>query len=924
MQGCSVELSDSTLEENRALYAGGFGLDNCQSLLARNAIHANSASDYSGGGGAIFGGQATLDRNLLTENEAEARSSGGLLLWQGEVTLTNNVVSDNRSVSRGAGVRLIDTKADLRHNTFARNESGDGTAMHISGSSSSVGMTNTILVDHGVGISVTAASELSIDGVLWHNSPVTVSQEAGAQVTVQNQHVGNPAFQADGYHLTEYSAAVDKGSDAGVPVDIDGEPRPQGAGYDLGADEDGVVADVALTVSDEPDPVVVGEVLTYTIGVANNGPSGATGVIMTETLPVGVTFVSASAGCDRDGGIVTCDPGPLAAGEAATYTIHVIPGSVGQLINLAQVSASELDSDPSNNSQGEYTAVSAAPVLGPVPSGVRPSSGVNTVLTPITIDGANFQEGATVSLNGGPLQPVTFVNSHMLLALVSSGWAPGTYDLTVTNLDARSGELPRAFSVLTTDPPGLASVKPAQGPNDIPVTLEIQGSNLSPDVEATLSLGDEVVPMVGHVFLDTTRLLASVPISATGGLYTMTLTNPDDQSGMLADAYRALEPAANNDLFAEETDLWLDPPTVRERFPVTIGLTLRRQGGQADLQDVDVRFFLEGGTPAFTATAPLLPPRSYVTVTVDWTPPPTQGEYTLYAQIDPLDVFPENDEGNNLISRRVSVLPPVPDTVPPTVDSLTINDGALYSQEQYVILDVEASDNTGGTGVSHLLFVEYFFLQSIKDWTPVSISDWLPYDEWYRRGWALSIQPGAHYFQVWAADGAGNISVVPASQMVNWRPYPASVPDGAVHVYRHPLEAGQRLGVHVYSGKAATVGGTGAVGIRIYDPLGGLLVRAWVGMFSSNSAWWDWTAVFDGIYQIEVWGLDVPTNHYGLRVVPMAGTEAQAPPAGITEDGEVAPVIPPSYTPGRHIGLPSPVSASTFVYLPVVLREFTP
>lgn len=227
MQGCSVELSDSTLDENRAFYAGGFGLDNCRSLLTRNTVHANSASDYSGGGGAIFGGQATLDRNLLTENQAEARSSGGLLLWQSEITMTNNVVSDNRAVSSGAGVRLIDTNADLRHNTFARNESGDGTGIHISGSSSRVAMTNTILVDHGVGISVTGASELSMDGVLWHNSPVTVSQESGAQVTIQNQHWGDPVFQADGYHLSAYSAAVDMGSDAGVAVDIEGDQGPR-------------------------------------------------------------------------------------------------------------------------------------------------------------------------------------------------------------------------------------------------------------------------------------------------------------------------------------------------------------------------------------------------------------------------------------------------------------------------------------------------------------------------------------------------------------------------------------------------------------------------------------------------------------------------------------------------------------------------
>ncbi|MBA2592590.1 MAG: DUF11 domain-containing protein, partial [Gammaproteobacteria bacterium] len=34
--------------------------------------------------------------------------------------------------------------------------------------------------------------------------------------------------------------------------------------------------------------------MTYTVPVTNNGPSNATGVTMTDTLPAGVSFVSAT------------------------------------------------------------------------------------------------------------------------------------------------------------------------------------------------------------------------------------------------------------------------------------------------------------------------------------------------------------------------------------------------------------------------------------------------------------------------------------------------------------------------------------------------------------------------------------------------------------------------------------------------------
>jgi hypothetical protein len=98
-------------------------------------------------------------------------------------------------------------------------------------------MTNTILVSHSVGISVTGGNTVTVNGVLWYNTPLTVSQSITAVVTVGNQYQGDPAFAADGYHLTAGSPAIDQGVDAGVYADVDLDLRPIGAGFDLGADE---------------------------------------------------------------------------------------------------------------------------------------------------------------------------------------------------------------------------------------------------------------------------------------------------------------------------------------------------------------------------------------------------------------------------------------------------------------------------------------------------------------------------------------------------------------------------------------------------------------------------------------------------------------------------------------------------------------
>jgi hypothetical protein len=56
-------------------------------------------------------------------------------------------------------------------------------------------------------------------------------------ITLHTYSVGAPQFARDGYHIAQDSPAVDAALDVGVPIDLDGDPRPWGAAPDLGADE---------------------------------------------------------------------------------------------------------------------------------------------------------------------------------------------------------------------------------------------------------------------------------------------------------------------------------------------------------------------------------------------------------------------------------------------------------------------------------------------------------------------------------------------------------------------------------------------------------------------------------------------------------------------------------------------------------------
>src|SRR5262249_51376866 len=64
-------------------------------------------------------------------------------------------------------------------------------------------------------------------------------------------------------------------------------------------------ADLAITKTG-PSSVTTGQTFTYTLGVHNNGPNAASGVTVTDHLPSGLTFVSASSGCSNSSGTVTC------------------------------------------------------------------------------------------------------------------------------------------------------------------------------------------------------------------------------------------------------------------------------------------------------------------------------------------------------------------------------------------------------------------------------------------------------------------------------------------------------------------------------------------------------------------------------------------------------------------------------------------
>ena len=105
------------------------------------------------------------------------------------------------------------------------------------------------------------------------------------------------------------------------------------------------VPDFSVTQTDSPDPVSVGEMLTYTINVTNRGHASANNVKLTDLLPKGVRLRSARADRGRCARRtlrrIECDLLGLADGGTATVTIVVRPTRPGALVNTATVDVSQ-------------------------------------------------------------------------------------------------------------------------------------------------------------------------------------------------------------------------------------------------------------------------------------------------------------------------------------------------------------------------------------------------------------------------------------------------------------------------------------------------------------------------------------------------------------------------------------------------------
>jgi uncharacterized repeat protein (TIGR01451 family) len=140
-----------------------------------------------------------------------------------------------------------------------------------------------------------------------------------------------------------------------IAVSASDQPDPDTSNNNAGAAVNaGASADIAVSKGVDNAVPNVGDSVTYTINATNNGPNDATGIEITDSLPAGVTFVSAtpSQGTYNPGsGVWTV--GALLNGASASLALTVSVEQAGAIMNTATVTAEDqFDPVSQNNESG--------------------------------------------------------------------------------------------------------------------------------------------------------------------------------------------------------------------------------------------------------------------------------------------------------------------------------------------------------------------------------------------------------------------------------------------------------------------------------------------------------------------------------------------------------------------------------------------
>jgi uncharacterized repeat protein (TIGR01451 family) len=298
------------------------------------------------------------------------------------------------------------------------------------GPSEATAVAVTDILPQDIGSTVTATSTFSgvtpvIAGGLVTTDISTLASGATGTITITVQPLPTAVPQiSDSASITSETYDLDPSNNTPPPVTtvVDG------------------VTDLQVGITGGSSPVPAGQDVTYTITATNEGPSGATGVVVSDTLPSDissdVTATTSVAGVTPtiSDGRVEATFGDLASGATVTMTISVVPTQAAvtdsPLIDNAYISDDQVDPDSG-------TATVSTPI----------DPAVDLDITQFTAGASSIEFGddltyTAVVTNNGP-SPATDVMLTAPLStnatFVAGSFAPGTSSSSPVGVVSQSG-----------------------------------------------------------------------------------------------------------------------------------------------------------------------------------------------------------------------------------------------------------------------------------------------------------------------------------------------------------------------------------------------------------------------------------------------------------------------------------------------------
>jgi len=510
-------------------------------------------------------------------NPAQLRfRTSALTLAQNSASITYQATVNN---SLAVGTNIINS-ASLQWTSLNGNVAGERTGVDGTGNvlnNYQVGITNTaILTGIDLGITKTDNQTITVPGqtLVYQNQVTNFGNTTANGIVITETVPANTTFNSSGsttgwscsngavagtictFSLgslnantisanINFAVRVDNPVPAGVTLiintvtvsdnGVNGVDTNPSDNQSSDTDTLDALPDMVITKTDGNIIVNPGQTLTYTLTITNGGNQTATGVVITDTLPAGVIYVSSSNGGTLSSNIVTWPTiSSFPVGQTLTRTVTVqvdnpVAAGIDNIINRARVvddGTNGLDPTPLNNDTTDTDIVNAAPDLAIQIT----DNGVTAVPGQVVVYNIDYTNIGVQNATGVVVSVTVPVGVTFDSAGSSSGWSCPNSSTAGTICNQTIGALnvnangSRNFAVRVNNP--LAA-----GINNLNVTTNIQddGAN-GVEIDLANNQASEITPLTAtpDISITKTDLLITVIPGQTLS-YTLTISNNGNQ-----------------------------------------------------------------------------------------------------------------------------------------------------------------------------------------------------------------------------------------------------------------------------------------------------------------------------------------------------------------------------------------------------------